>query len=160
MALSELLMDRDLLLVLLPAVVGSGALSALVTVWAGRRQRRAQAGQADATSEQLAVQAAHEASQILRDDIIAPLREQVEAQERQIRDLQARQAKQVAELRRLRDGQAQYRVAIRYIRRLCHWLDPAVTAMDPGYMARHPKPHLPDELRGQIAPESLGGPPG
>ncbi|KFF31640.1 hypothetical protein [Bifidobacterium bombi] len=138
MPLMDLLLDKDLLMVLLPAMVGSGALSALIAAWAGRRQSRA-------ATEQMAVQAAHEATEIMREDIIEPLRTQVDDQDKQIK--------------RLEERQAQYWVAVSYIRSLCHWLDPAVKAMEPEYMARHPKPRLPDELRAQVAPDTLARDP-
>jgi hypothetical protein len=134
-------LDKDILIALIAGVAGSGVAATLLRAWVERRQTKA-------TSEQLAVQAAHEATEILRQDIIQPLREQVEAQEKQL-DKQERQ------IRALQAAQRQYKVAIKYIRKLCHWLDPAVAVMEPDYMRAHPKPRLPDELREHIASESI-----
>ena len=79
---------------------------------------------------------AHQAVEILTHDVITPLREQLDAQQEQINHLEHRQTL--------------YFAAVGYIRALCHWLDPAVSAIEPEYMKAHPKPHLPDGLREDI----------
>lgn len=43
-----------------------------------------------------------------------------------------------------------------YTRRLFHWLQQFCEVVNPDFLERHPKPHLPDELRGDIMPESFG----
>lgn len=79
---------------------------------------------------------------ILTDSVIKPLREQVESQEEQIQHLEVRQRK--------------YFALAEYTRRLFHWLQQFCEIVDPDFLERHPKPHLPDELRGDIMPESFG----
>jgi hypothetical protein len=128
--LQQIIKDTDFWLPIIVAVIGSGVVSTILTLLAQRGRERADAGK-------LAAEAANEAVDILTNDVIAPLREQVADQRAQIEHLEAQQAR--------------YWTATSYIRSLCHWLDPAVTAMDPAYMSRHPKPRLPDELREQVA---------
>lgn len=39
-----------------------------------------------------------------------------------------------------------------YIRAMGHWLDELCNVLDPEFLERHPKPRLPDGLRGTIEP--------
>ncbi len=87
-------------------------------------------------------QIAAQACDILTDSVIKPLREQVESQEEQIQHLEVQQRK--------------YFALAEYTRRLFHWLQQFCEVVDPDFLERHPKPHLPDELRGDIMPESFG----
>lgn len=86
-------------------------------------------------------QIAAQACDILTDSVIKPLREQVESQEIQIQHLEDRQRK--------------YFALAAYTRSLFHWLQNFCEVIEPGFLANHPKPHLPDELRADIAPETL-----
>lgn len=84
---------------------------------------------------------AAQACDILTDSVIKPLREQVESQESQIQHLEDRQRK--------------YFALAAYTRQLFHWLGLFCEIVEPDFLARHPKPHLPDELRAEVAPETL-----
>ncbi|NMM98166.1 PRTRC system protein E [Bifidobacterium sp. DSM 109959] len=128
---------------LILALVSGGGLGGVVTLIATRNRTRAETEHESAEADKLATEAAHQAVTILTDSVIRPLREQVDLQEAQIDHLEKQQER--------------YFVATGYIRSLCHWLDPAVRAMEPDYMAQHPKPALPDVLREQIAPETIKG---
>ena len=84
---------------------------------------------------------AAQACDILTDKVIAPLREQLDAQEEQIEHLEKRQRK--------------YFALAAYTRRLFHWLGEFCEVTDPDFLVRHPKPRLPDALRDDIAPETV-----
>lgn len=127
--LEKLLTDPDAWTSVIIAFISSGMLTAFITLFATWRKDEVDAGR-------LAAEAAHEAVDIMRDGIIKPLREQVDSQNEQIEHLDRQSAKFFA--------------SVGYIRALCHWLDPAVRAMEPACMAKHPKPHLPDSLRDQV----------
>lgn len=118
---------------LILALVGGGGLGGWITSIVGRRKTTAE-------SESLSTQAAKEAVSILTDQVIAPLREQVDAQARQIRHLEAQQAKLYA--------------ATSYIRAQNHWLDELCRSglLGAKWADEHPKPRLPDMLRGTIDP--------
>ena len=79
--------------------------------------------------------------EILTDSIISPLREQVAYQEEQIRHLE--------------EVQRKYFTAVAYTRSLFHWLQDFCELVEPDFLARHPKPSLPDELRPDVAPETI-----
>ena len=127
----------------LVAAVGGGGLGGLVTALVGRRRAMAE-------RDSLAADAARKAVDILTTDVIQPLRDEAGDQRKRAGRLAARVDQLEAE-------EAAYVSAVRYIRALCHWLDPAVTAIDPGYMAAHPKPRLPDALRPYIADDTEEG---
>lgn len=118
---------------LLLALVGGGGLGGWITSVSGRRK-------SDAESQTLSAQAAKEAVSILTDQVIAPLREQVDAQERQISYLEAQQSKLFA--------------ATGYIRAQNHWLDELCRSglLGSKWADEHPKPRLPDLLRDTITP--------
>ena len=84
---------------------------------------------------------AAQACDILTDSVIKPLREQVDEQERQIEHLEKQQRK--------------YFALTAYTRSLFHWLQEFCEVIEPEFLARHPKPSLPDELRADIAPETF-----
>ena len=86
-------------------------------------------------------QIAAQACDILTDSVIKPLREQVDSQESQIRHLEKQQEK--------------YFALTAYTRSLFHWLQQFCEIVEPDFFARHPKPALPDELRPDVAPETL-----
>lgn len=118
---------------LLLALVGGGGLGGWLTSLAGRRK-------SDAESQNLSAQAAKEAVSILTDQVITPLREQVDAQEKQIEHLERQQSKLFA--------------ATSYIRAQNHWLDELCRSglLGAKWADEHPKPHLPDLLRDTITP--------
>lgn len=118
---------------LLLALVGGGGIGGMITSLAGRRKSTAE-------SDSLSAQAAKEAVSILTDQVIAPLREQVDAQEKQIGHLERQQEKLFA--------------ATGYIRAQNHWLDELCRsgALGARWADEHPKPHLPDLLRDTITP--------
>ncbi len=109
------------------ALIGGGGVGALVGAVSSHRKDTAQI--------------AAQACDILTDSVIKPLREQVESQESQIQHLEDRQRK--------------YFALAAYTRSLSHWLQNFCEVIEPGFLANHPKPHLPDELRADIAPETL-----
>ena len=84
---------------------------------------------------------AAQACDILTDSVITPLRLQLDSQEDQIRHLEAQQRK--------------YFALTAYTRSLFHWLQEFCEITEPEFLARHPKPSLPDDLREDIAPETL-----
>ena len=69
------------------------------------------------------------------------MREQVESQEEQIQHLE--------------DQQRKYFALAAYTRQLFHWLQQFCEIVEPDFLKRHPKPHLPDELRADVAPETV-----
>lgn len=133
----------DFWVAFLVAAVGGGGLGGFVTALVGRRRAMAE-------RDSLAADAARKAVDILTVDVIQPLRDEAGDQRKRAERLAARVDQLEAE-------EAAYVSAIRYIRSLCHWLDPAVTAIDPGYMRSHPKPRLPDDLRPYIADDTKEG---
>lgn len=109
------------------ALVGGGGVGAIIGAVSSRRKDTADI--------------AAQACDILTDSVIKPLREQVESQESQIQHLEDRQRK--------------YFALAAYTRQLFHWLGLFCEIVEPDFLARHPKPHLPDELRADVAPETL-----
>ena len=120
---------------LLLALVGGGGLGGWITSVSGRRK-------SDAESQSLSAQAAKDAVSILTDQVIAPLREQVDAQARQISHLERQQEKLFT--------------ATEYIRAQNHWLDELCRSglLGAQWADEHPKPHLPDLLRDTITPKT------
>lgn len=109
------------------ALLGGGGVGAIIGEISSRRKDTAQI--------------AAQACDILTDSVIKPLREQVDSQESQIRHLEKQQEK--------------YFALAAYTRSLFHWLQQFCEIMEPGFLERHPKPHLPDELRADVVPETL-----
>ena len=112
---------------LLVTLVGGGGVGAIIGAISSRRKDTADI--------------AAQACDILTDSVIKPLREQVDEQEGQIEHLEKQQRK--------------YFALAAYTRSLFHWLQTFCEVIEPGFLANHPKPHLPDELRADIAPETL-----
>lgn len=112
---------------LLVALVGGGGVGAIIGAISSRRKDTADI--------------AAQACDILTDSVIKPLREQVDEQEGQIEHLEKQQRK--------------YFALAEYTRRLFHWLQQFCEIVDPDFLERHPKLHLPDELRADIAPETF-----
>ena len=109
------------------ALIGGGGVGAIIGEISSRRKDTAQI--------------AAQACDILTDSVIKPLREQVDSQESQIKHLEKQQEK--------------YFALAAYTRSLVHWLQQFCEIVEPGLLKRHPKPHLPDELRADVAPETL-----
>ena len=109
------------------ALVGGGGVGAIVGAVSSHRKDTADI--------------AAQACDILTDSVITPLRSQLDSQEDQIRHLEAQQRK--------------YFALAAYTRSLFHWLQEFCEITDPKFLARHPKPSLPDDLREDIAPETL-----
>lgn len=109
------------------ALVGGGGVGAIIGAVSSRRKDTADI--------------AAQACDILTDSVIKPLREQVDEQEGQIEHLEKWQRK--------------YFALTAYTRSLFHWLQEFCEITEPEFLARHPKPHLPDELRADVAPETL-----
>lgn len=112
---------------LLVALVGGGGVGTIIGAISSRRKDTADI--------------AAKACDILTDSVIKPLREQVESQEEQIQHLE--------------DQQRKYFALTAYTRSLFHWLQQFCEIVEPDFLKMHPKPHLPDELRADVAPETV-----
>lgn len=130
--------------VIISLIGGGGIVGAIITAWSNRRSE-AQDEHEQAEADKLAAEAAEAAVRILTDSVIQPLRAQVESQGDQIQHLEERQRK--------------YFALTAYTRSLFHWLQQFCEIVEPEFLNRHPKPHLPDELRADVAPETLGKEP-
>ena len=114
---------------LLVTLVGGGGVGAIIGAISSRRKDTADI--------------AAKACDILTDSVIKPLREQVESQEEQIQHLEVQQRK--------------YFALTAYTRSLFHWLQQFCEIVEPDFLKRHPKPHLPDELRADGGARDRGG---
>ena len=123
----DLLSSTEFWTSLLVALVGGGGVGAIIGAISSRRKDTADI--------------AAKACDILTDSVIKPLREQVESQEEQIQHLESQQRK--------------YFALTAYTRSLFHWLQTFCEIIEPDFLANPPKPRLPDELRADIAPETL-----
>lgn len=130
--------------VIISLIGGGGIVGAIITAWSNRRSE-AQDEHEQAEADKLAAEAAEAAVRILTDSVIQPLRAQVESQGDQIQHLEEKQRK--------------YFALTAYTRSLFHWLQQFCEIVEPEFLNRHPKPHLPDELRADVAPETLGKEP-
>ena len=119
---------------LILALIGGGGLGGLVGAWSSRRKN-------EADIDSITADAADKAVKILTESIISPLREQVTYQEERIRHLE--------------DVQRKYFKIVAYVRGLFHWLQSFCEVTEPEFLKRHPKPSLPDELRPDVAPETI-----
>ena len=115
-----------------PKKEGSG--DGLVGAWSNSRKT-------EADIDGITADAADKAVRILTESIIDPLREQV--------------AYQAEQIRRLEEVQRKYFKAVAYTRSLFHWLQSFCELVEPEFLKRHPKPSLPDELRPDVAPETI-----
>lgn len=118
---------NTLLAPLLAALLGGGGIGAVIGAISSRRKDTADI--------------AAKACDILTDSVIKPLREQVESQEEQIRHLESQQRK--------------YFALTAYTRSLFHWLQQFCEIVEPDFLKRNPKPRLPDDLRADVAPETI-----
>lgn len=145
--------------VIISLIGGGGIVGAIITAWSNRRSE-AQEDRDGAEADKLAAEAAETAVHILTDSVIQPLREQVESQGAQIQHLEKKQAEQARNLeakqKNLEEQQKKNLVVTTYTRSLFHWLQEFCEIVEPEFLARHPKPRLPDELRPDIAPETVG----
>lgn len=123
----DLLSSTEFWTSLLVTLVGGGGVGAIIGAISSRRKDTADI--------------AAKACDILTDSVIKPLREQVDEQAGQIEHLEKQQRK--------------YFALTAYTRSLFHWLQEFCEVVDPDFLERHPKPHLPDELRADIAPETF-----
>jgi hypothetical protein len=123
----DLFSSQEFWTAVIVALVGGGGVGAIIGAVSSRRKDTAQI--------------AAQACDILTDSVIKPLREQVESQEEQIQHLESQQRK--------------YFALAAYTRDLFHWLGLFCEIIEPEFLKRHPKPHLPDELRADVAPETL-----
>ena len=151
--------------VIIALLSGGGIVGAIITA-ISNRESKAQEDRENAEADKLAAEAAETAVRILTDNVIQPLREQVESQGAQIQHLEKKQAEQARNLeakqkslekqqeKNLEFAQKNIEVTS-YTRSLFHWLQQFCEIMEPEFLARHPKPRLPDELRPDIAPETL-----
>lgn len=148
--------------VIISLIGGGGVVGAIITAW-GNRRSKSQDEHEQAEADKLAAEAAETAVHILTDSVIQPLREQVESQGAQIQHLERKQAEQARDLeakqRNLEEQQEKNLEVTAYTRSLFHWLQEFCGIMEPEFLARHPKPRLPDELRPDIAPETVGKEP-
>lgn len=108
------------------AVISSGLLTAIFTSIHNRHHDSAE-------TQHLIEQISSESVATLSQQVITPLKAQVEDQQKQIAHLE--------------DQQRKYWESVQYTRRLCHWLDGVVRGIEPRYLDDHAKPHLPDLLR-------------
>lgn len=145
--------------VIISLIGGGGIVGAIITAWSNRRSE-AQDEHEQAEADKLAAEASETAVHILTDSVIQPLREQVESQGAQIQHLEKKQAEQAKNLeakqKNLEEQQKKNLVVTAYTRSLFHWLQEFCEIVEPEFLARHPKPRLPDELRPDIAPETVG----
>ena len=123
----ELFYSTEFWTAVIVALVGGGGVGAFIGAMSGRRKDTADI--------------AAQACDILTDSVITPLRSQLDSQEDQIRHLEAQQRK--------------YFALTAYTRSLFHWLQEFCEITEPEFLARHPKPSLPDDLREDIAPETI-----
>ena len=123
----DLFSSQEFWTAVIVALVGGGGVGAIIGAVSSRRKDTADI--------------AAQACDILTDSVIKPLREQVDEQEGQIEHLEKQQRK--------------YFALTAYTRSLFHWLQEFCEIVDPDFLERHPKPHLPDELRADIAPETF-----
>lgn len=119
---------------LILALIGGGGLGGLVGAWSSLRKN-------EADIDSITADAADKAVKILTESIISPLREQVTYQETQIQHLE--------------EVQRKYFKIVAYVRGLFHWLQSFCEVTEPEFLKRHPKPSLPDELRPDVAPETI-----
>lgn len=129
-------MSEEIIIAIVSGVFGGGAVTSLVTALLSKRKTNAEAAS-------IIAEASQKALDTVKTDVIQPLREQIDFQEEQIRHLEGVQRKSF--------------IMTRYTRDLFHWLQSFCEIVEPGFLAQHPKPSLPDELRPDIAPETIGG---
>lgn len=127
-------MNEQVIIAIISGICGGGAVSSLVTALVTRRKTSAEAAS-------IIAEASQKALDTVRSDVIQPLRDQIDYQEDQIQHLEGVQRKAF--------------VMTRYTRDLFHWLQSFCEIVEPAFLEQHPKPRLPDELRPDIAPETI-----
>lgn len=128
------MVSEHIIIAVVTGLLGGGTASGLVTAWLSRRKTAAEAAN-------IIAEASKRALDTVTEDVVKPLRDQLDYQERQISHLEEQQEK--------------YFLAVAYTRRLMHWLQSFCEVVEPEFLVRHPKPSLPDELRPDIAPETV-----
>lgn len=118
---------------LIIGLVGGGGLAGLITAWS-------QKNKSDADIDNIAAEAASKVRETLG-AAVDDLREHIDYQDQQIKHLE--------------EVQRKYFAATAYTRRLFHWLQSFCEIVEPEWLERHPKPHVPDDLRPDIAPETV-----
>lgn len=92
-----------------------------------------------------------------RDRLSHAYNELAEAQLRMQSEIDA-QDKKIDELKRkLCEVESKDDAKTTYLRSLFHWLARLCEVIDDEWLSRNPKPHLPDDLRPDIAPETMEG---
>ncbi|NEG55476.1 PRTRC system protein E [Bifidobacterium platyrrhinorum] len=130
----ELFTSTEFWTAVILALLGGGGIGGIVGAWANKDKT-------EADIDNIAAEAARKIQETLG-ATVESLRTQVDYQEQQIEHLEKVQRK--------------YFTAVGYTRRLFHWLQDFCELAEPEFLARHPKPNLPDELRPDIAPETIG----
>ncbi|KAB8289300.1 PRTRC system protein E [Bifidobacterium ramosum] len=132
--LQQLFASTEFWTALILALVGGGGLGGLIGAWSTRNKT-------EADIDNIAAEAASKVRETLG-ATVDDLREHVDYQARQIKHLE--------------EVQEKYFKATAYTRRLFHWLQDFCEIAEPDWIASHPKPSLPDDLRPDIAPETIG----
>lgn len=85
-----------------------------------------------------------------RKDLTSAYQELVNAQESMQREIDAQDAKLEKFISQRDRLQTILDMETGYLRSLGHWLAQFCEVIDPEFLARHPKPHVPDELRDRL----------
>lgn len=85
-----------------------------------------------------------------RKDLTSAYQELVDAQESMQREIDAQDAKLEKFIGQRDRLQTVLDMETGYLRALGHWLAQFCEVIDPEFLARHPKPHVPDELRDRL----------
>lgn len=118
--------DQQLILTLVTLLLGGGG---AIAVWLGKRRSKSEEGKDLSDSWKSLVEQQVES-------LVKPLQEQVDRDKEQIDHLEAQQDKLFA--------------AAEYNRKLGHWLADTCGFFPEDWLKAHPKPHLPDVLRGDF----------
>lgn len=129
--------EQQLALTIVTLLLGGGG---VIAVWLTHRktkkEEKQEAAQADASSAKDLSDAWQQVVKEQVESLVKPLQEKVEDDQKQIKHLEEQQRKLFA--------------ATKYIRSIGHWLGTTCEIFEPSWIATHPKPHLPDELREEI----------
>lgn len=85
-----------------------------------------------------------------RKDLTSAYQELVNAQESMQREIDAQDAKMEKFISQRDQLQTILDMETGYLRALGHWLAQFCEVIDPEFLARHPKPRVPDELRDRL----------
>lgn len=85
-----------------------------------------------------------------RKDLTSAYKELVDAQESMQREIDAQDAKLEDFISQRDRLQTILDMETGYLRSLGHWLAQFCEVIDPEFLARHPKPHVPDKLRDRL----------